>query len=68
MSYGADEKATWRGVAEYVDKVLTGASPATLPIQQPTEYRLAINLRTAKTLKLNIPETILLRADEVVRW
>jgi len=67
MAYGADEKVTWRVVAEYVDKVLRGANPAELPIQQPIEYRLSINLRTAKALGITIPESILLRADEVIR-
>jgi len=67
MAYGADERVTWRRLAEYVDKILKGANPAELPIQQPTEFRLSINLRTARALKLSIPETVLQRAEDVIR-
>ena len=59
----------WRrsGAADYVDRILKGAKPAELPIEQPTQYRLAVNLKTAKALGLKIPDSILLRADEVIR-
>jgi putative ABC transport system substrate-binding protein len=67
MAYGPDEKVTWSRVAEYVDKILRGANPGDLPVQQPTEFRLWVNLRTAKALGITIPESILLRADEVIR-
>jgi putative ABC transport system substrate-binding protein len=67
MAYGPDEKVTWSRVAEYIDKVLKGANPGDLPIQQPTEFRLWVNLKTAKALGIKIPESILLRADEVIR-
>ena len=54
------------GGAVYIDRVLRGANPGELPIQLPTKYELAINLKTAKTLNLKIPESFLLRADEVI--
>ena len=67
MAYGADSVALFRRAAEYVDKILKGARPADLPIEQPTQFKLVVNLKTAKALKLKIPESILLRADQVIR-
>jgi putative ABC transport system substrate-binding protein len=67
ISYGADIFATWGRTAYFVDRVLKGASPATLPIEQPTQYLLVLNLRTAKALGITVPQSILLRADEVIQ-
>jgi len=67
MAYGPDTAAMFRRAAEYVDKILKGANPADLPIEQPTQYLLVVNLKTAKALGLTIPQSILLQANEVIR-
>jgi putative ABC transport system substrate-binding protein len=66
MSYGASFPALYRRAAELVDKILRGAKPADIPVEQPTKFDLVINLTTAKAIELTIPESFLLRADEII--
>ena len=66
MSYGPNFPDLYRRAADYVDKILRGAKPADLPVEQPTKFDLVLNLTTAKVLGLTIPESFLLRADEVI--
>jgi putative ABC transport system substrate-binding protein len=66
MSYGPNWPAMWRRSADFVDKLLRGAKPGDIPVEQPTQFDLVINLKTAKALGLEIPASILARADEVI--
>jgi putative ABC transport system substrate-binding protein len=65
MSYWANAPAIWRRVGFYVDKILKGANPGDLPVEQPTKFELIINLKTAKTLGLTIPQSLLAQAEVI---
>jgi putative ABC transport system substrate-binding protein len=66
LSYGPDLVDIWRRAASYVDRILRGAKPGDLPVQFPAKYDMAVNVKTAKALGLTVPQSILLRADEVI--
>jgi putative ABC transport system substrate-binding protein len=66
MAYGPDRIDIYRRAASYADRILHGANPANLPVQNPTKYEMILNLKTAKTLGLEVPPTLLTRADEVI--
>ena len=66
LSYGSSPVDTLRGAATYVDRILRGAKPGDLPVQFPTKFEMVVNLKTAKALGLTVPQSILLRADEVI--
>jgi putative ABC transport system substrate-binding protein len=66
VSYGPSLNAALRQVAGFVDRVLRGALPATMPVEQPTEYQLVLNLKSARALGLTIPHTLIARADEII--
>jgi putative tryptophan/tyrosine transport system substrate-binding protein len=66
VSYGIDQVEIFRRVAAYIDRIFRGATPGELPVQAPTKFELVINLKTAKALGLDVPPTLLARADEVI--
>jgi putative ABC transport system substrate-binding protein len=66
LSYGANQRATYFRLATYADRILRGEDPANLPVEQPTKFELAVNRKTANALRIEIPASILLRAERVI--
>ena len=66
LSYGANQRATYFRLATYADRILRGETPADIPVEQPTNFELVVNLSTAKALRIEVPKSILLRADRVI--
>ena len=66
LSYGANQRATYFRLATYADRILRGENPANLPVEQPTKFELAVNLKTAKALKIDVATSILLSADKLI--
>jgi len=66
MSYGPSLPSMYREAAKYIDRIVKGAKPADLPVEQPTQFTLVVNQRSAKLLGLSLPEAILLRADDII--
>jgi putative ABC transport system substrate-binding protein len=66
MSYGVDIEASFRHIADFVAKILNGAKPADLPVEQPTKYQSVVNLKTATAIGIELPTAVLLRTDEVI--
>jgi putative tryptophan/tyrosine transport system substrate-binding protein len=67
MSYGENLGSSYRATAAYIDKIKKGANPANLPVEQPTRFELVINMKTAKALGLTVPQSLLMRADDVIQ-
>jgi putative tryptophan/tyrosine transport system substrate-binding protein len=67
ISYGPSTADDWARAAYFIDRIMKGTPPSELPIEQPSVYRLVVNVRTAKKLGINIPQSIVMRADEVIR-
>jgi putative tryptophan/tyrosine transport system substrate-binding protein len=66
MSYGVEQSAMYRRLAAFVEKILKGTKPADLPVEQPTKFEFVVNLKTARAIDVELPTSILLRADEVI--